>query len=378
MAATVYMHIGVPKTGTTTLQRFLAANRRLLLEKGYFYPDFGIEYPGIAKSRNGYFVSMTAKPWNQEECKKSYELLGEFGRAHEKIILSDEAIWNRQKPPAFWTKVRESFDAIGLDFIVIVYLRRQDALVEAFWNQRVKSKGKMTMTFEEFLQERYKFMPMAYDECLDRIVSEAKPKRLIVRVFERSQLIGGSVVDDFLEQIGLPLTSEFKMPEDVNASFSTDIVEVKRLINQNASYKDIEDFYYEAILGSIDDEMSKKEPKRSMFSPERRQSFMSAYEEGNACVAKKYLGRKGGELFYEASDVLQWTPDPMRMLSASVQVLSAADIMLYKRIKKLEKRAEAIYNSLPAKIYRKLKKAPSVKKDKTEDKKQDHNEDTED
>ena len=128
-----YMHIGAPKTGTSTLQKFFKLNKGLLKEKGFIYPDFGIEYPGVGQARNAYFISQTGKPKNQEECKKSYELLGEFGKKHERIILSDEAIWNRQKPPRFWTMVREEFDKIGMDFSIIVYLRRQDSLVEAFW-----------------------------------------------------------------------------------------------------------------------------------------------------------------------------------------------------------------------------------------------------
>jgi hypothetical protein len=35
---TVYLHIGMPKTGSTSLQKFLFANRIQLLEEGYLYP----------------------------------------------------------------------------------------------------------------------------------------------------------------------------------------------------------------------------------------------------------------------------------------------------------------------------------------------------
>ena len=35
---TIYLHIGVSKTGTTSIQRFLYKNRELLKDKGILYP----------------------------------------------------------------------------------------------------------------------------------------------------------------------------------------------------------------------------------------------------------------------------------------------------------------------------------------------------
>ena len=37
--ATVYIHIGAPKTATSTLQSILARNHRKLLENGVLYPQ---------------------------------------------------------------------------------------------------------------------------------------------------------------------------------------------------------------------------------------------------------------------------------------------------------------------------------------------------
>ena len=36
---TIFIHIGIPKTGTTTLQRFAAANRKRLRPLGLWYPS---------------------------------------------------------------------------------------------------------------------------------------------------------------------------------------------------------------------------------------------------------------------------------------------------------------------------------------------------
>ncbi len=353
--STVYLHIGVPKTGTTTLQRFITANRDIIEQKGYVYPDFGIEYPNIGKARNGYFVAFTGKDRFPEEVKESYRRLAQVAKKWDKIIISDEAIWNRQKPPGFWKMVKEEFDKIGLSMHVIVYLRRQDSLVEAFWSQRVKSKGKMTMSFDEFMVDKYKFMPMDYAKWLDVIREEAQPKELSVRVFERGQLLGGSVIDDFCDVIGMPVTSEFRIPSDANVSLTPDVIEIKRIINRNASFLDIYDFYYDAIRAAFSKE-ERTGSRISMFSEEERRAFMEPLEEGNAYVAKKYFGRESGELFYESpKDIEKWEPEMEKMLTASVRVLSSADVLLYKRMDELERKLSLIYDSLPAKLYRRMR-----------------------
>ncbi|MEH2367578.1 hypothetical protein [Nostoc sp.] len=41
---TIYLHIGMPKTGTTCLQKALFKNRDKLLENGYLYPMSGIRH----------------------------------------------------------------------------------------------------------------------------------------------------------------------------------------------------------------------------------------------------------------------------------------------------------------------------------------------
>ncbi|HHY1340405.1 TPA: hypothetical protein ACV09T_001846, partial [Campylobacter jejuni] len=34
-----YIHIGTPKTGTTSIQKFLTLNREILKQNGYYYPN---------------------------------------------------------------------------------------------------------------------------------------------------------------------------------------------------------------------------------------------------------------------------------------------------------------------------------------------------
>lgn len=51
---TIYLHIGMPKTGSTSLQKFLFTNREKLLRQGYLYPVTvaGITKKGIRNHNN--------------------------------------------------------------------------------------------------------------------------------------------------------------------------------------------------------------------------------------------------------------------------------------------------------------------------------------
>ncbi|EAK0633421.1 hypothetical protein AT760_06920, partial [Campylobacter jejuni] len=41
---TCYLHIGMPKTGTTSIQTFLTKNKFLLLKQNYLYPESILEW----------------------------------------------------------------------------------------------------------------------------------------------------------------------------------------------------------------------------------------------------------------------------------------------------------------------------------------------
>ena len=102
--AKAYLHIGMPKTGTTAIQCFLRDNREELKKQGFCYPDFGYAYPKVGAHRNGYFVSRVDNLYEKER-EGSY--------------------------------------------------RKLDKLA----NQRVKGKGE-TVSFAEFMEKLYQMMPL--------------------------------------------------------------------------------------------------------------------------------------------------------------------------------------------------------------------------
>ncbi len=54
--ATVYLHIGTVKTGSSAIQSFLVNNRSILEQKGYCLPALNFGFGTPFAHRNGHFL----------------------------------------------------------------------------------------------------------------------------------------------------------------------------------------------------------------------------------------------------------------------------------------------------------------------------------
>ncbi len=360
--STVYLHMGMPKTGTTALQQFFYKNHEVLESKGFAYPIMPFHYEAIASVRNAHFMVKFRKHRKFPEWFKGFDEVAKAAGEYENIILSDEQLWSTQRKKGFWKRLKKGFEEIGVSFKVIVYLRRQDEQAESHWNQKVKEpKSRETLSFEEYLEAgKHRYMPFHYDEALDRIADRIGKENLFVRAYEKRQFKGGSIFADFLDILGLELTEEYELPEyTANVRLPNNAVEIKRHLN-TLYPEGVPDFFYAAMSEAYGMHLQTSIPseKTSMFTPQLRKDFMSQYEEGNAYVAREFLGRSDGQLFYDDYDLLrQWDPDDREMLLEVIRVLGAANVYLFERQEKLIRELRRLADSLPGRIYRKLRGA---------------------
>ena len=390
----VYLHIGMPKTGTSALQMFLPLNNSILHEAGVDYPLMPFRFKNIGPRRNGHFLTLWNEKEEAPEWEKGFEVVADSLSKYERVILSDENMWTRQMDDGFWEEVLSRLRGLGAEVFVVAYLRSQDDQVESNWNQKVKDqKTRITTSFEDFMKEgMYLYMPFSYGEVLDRISSYVGRDHLIVRVYEKCQFVGEDLFADFLDIIGLSFSEEYELPDfAANVRLPNSAVEVKRMINFAYEGEEIPDFYRDIISKVFGMKQIKEAPehKTSMFSEELRNSFMSEFAEQNAYVARKYLNREDGILFYGHNPPLpKWQMDDHQILLDMIRIFAAEGVFLYKRqreleaknkeleekLSKLEKssegknkelsgRVEEVYNSLPFRMYRKMRDKKDGKKD---------------
>ena len=61
---TLFLHIGIPKTGTSSIQKFFLQNPEALARQGYCFPKLPHKYPYVYNNRNAHF--MVGKLYNAD------------------------------------------------------------------------------------------------------------------------------------------------------------------------------------------------------------------------------------------------------------------------------------------------------------------------
>ena len=313
--STLYLHIGTPKTGTSAIQKFLPLNKELLEEQGYCYPDFGYRYPGIGIYRNAHFMVYRYK---SELCESEEELeakrreederfiegldkIKEVSEIYPNIIMSDENIWNGYvKRKRFWASLKKGLTERGIDLKVIVYLRRQDLVLESYWSQQVRET--MQISFQEYVNsDEYGFFKLDYYGRLKKIAKVVGKENIIVRAYEKQQYEGkgNTLISDFLKVIGLELDERYESADMiVNSSLHGRYLEIKRILNSMdcfstklnwaVKYLKRAQEEYESENGSL---------KCEYMGYDERIAFLEKYNDTNSAVAREFMDRKDGKLF---------------------------------------------------------------------------------
>ncbi|MGN0460161.1 MAG: hypothetical protein ACI4HL_04520 [Ruminococcus sp.] len=317
---TLYLHIGIPKTATTSIQNFCAKNRDLLSEKGFYYPESFHVYKNINTDRNAHFLFGILK---DENGKRRYKYEGKIRREglahivklfeeHDNIILSDESIWwatcfHRKD---LWDMLKEESEKHNYSIKIIVYLRRQDEFLLSRYNQLVKAMNSHSESFEEYynncMTERRKIVE--YCEKIDGIAEVLGKENIIVKRFDRDFFYKGDVIADFLHIFGLELTDEYApLDDDLNVGIGLNSGEIKRKLNSLGKFENEENRFVINLLKECEDKLPKCSEK--YLSSEETKEMLSQFEEGNNRIAKEYIN-DGKPLFKEVPDGIEkWTRD---------------------------------------------------------------------
>lgn len=292
-----YIHIGVPKSGTTFLQKVLTDNRNLLLERGMLYPAASLRGYGhhdIAfMLADGYPDWATSQPHSLEELIESLKV--EVTEHAGPVLLSSENFYLYPEPEKLHKVLSEAGLLKNRRAVIIVYLRRQDDAHESWYNQTIKAQA-YTHTPQESVESFFGLWD--YQAELERWANVFGRQNMLVRPYEKSQFIGGSLLSDFAKQIDLTLDGFVISNARVNTGLNRDALEFQRLINAlPLDHTEHRRFHRELIELTARTVGSGLFDDSPVFNFAMRQSILERYAEGNAQVAEHYLG--GSRLFLE-------------------------------------------------------------------------------
>ena len=281
-----------------------------------------------------------------------------FG-TYDHVILTDESIWHAlsYSKKSLLQELKKEADEQKYQIKVIVYLRRQDGLLISRWNQEVKQNfnSVAVMTCEEYLaaSEKKEKKIYQYAQKLDEIAAVIGKNNLIVRRFSPKSWKDGSIIHDFMHEIGLDVTEKFQeLEESENLRLDKNTTEIKRILNKSEFLTEKEISYFRRFLKEISKDYIKEE-NTEMLAKEELQQFLELYAKENERVAEEYIG-DGQPLFSnEVKDLPKWNPQNEKMQEEIIQFFAAVTMDLRrtneiqrqkinqqeKRIRQLEKRA---------------------------------------
>ncbi len=366
----IYLHIGMPKTGSTSLQIFLQENREILKSKGYTYPVIPLHYPAISDMRNGHFLvgeafsrEGEADPERTAEWRaEAFRLLREELEKYPHLILSDEGIWNSIKirEKGALALLRQFCEQNQCEWKVIIYLRRQDSFLESYWKQKIRRRGS-TKSWEELLRRPPSYLVLDYYTHLCEIAKIVGKENLIVHRYGSEYFGGtdGTIFSDFLHAIGLVLTDEYKpLEKQANVSLNNNYAEIKRILNFLLSEEKGERERQEKWMEMLVLECSASEKtayQSSLFSQEERQSFLEKYRESNDRTAQEFLGQE--RLFSEELEGLpKWSQDNPQQYEDTLYFVGKALLRQRQETEALKKQLQMMKSpGLAVRIGRKCK-----------------------
>jgi hypothetical protein len=305
-AKTIILHIGLEKTGTTTLQAVGGRNRAWFAKHGVLYP----QTPGATNHVK--LALYAAKPNRAMNLRRRVglgdndvfekfcatlpaNLEREVADSGCPIVwLSNEHLSSRLRFPAELDRLAALLRPLADDIRIIVYLRHQPELYLSAYSTAIKSGDdrelERVLTGNEYF---YRF-----DKILQNWADCFGAGALTIRIFDRKTLTGGDIVPDFLSVMGLAPDADLIVPDGLNRRLDGFTVQFLRLFSRhippilktgpNPEYGDAC-----TLLESVSTGPDLALPAETM------RHIAALFAPSNEAVARQFLRREDGKLFRE-------------------------------------------------------------------------------
>jgi len=294
------VHAGSGKTGTSSIQALLHRNRKRLARRGILFP----QVPGRRRHLGLNLYMLDPAPDDVPEWRRRFFRSAEdferrlFDEIDEsgltRVLISDEAVYG--SPHRALDRLRGLTDRLARSVRLVVYLRRQDDHLASRYQQVVKIGE--TRRLRQRMQEIVLENTYDYYNRLSILRRKLEPTELVVRRFERSRFVHGSLYQDFLDATDLGVREdELRHVQIQNESLDAESVEFLRIVNLLREERpDVapavgDNHSLVPLLAAVSTGVVLTLPEDQL------DAFMSRWEEPNRKVALEFIGDPSGELF---------------------------------------------------------------------------------
>lgn len=276
----IHMHIGQPKTGSSSIQRFLSCNKNALQKKGYLYEaGNGVNHRHFFQS---IFASRDPKTSYNSFMNDQFKIAKE--RNCEHIIISHEGLFFLQdeKLEYFPKQFKDQTQ-------LYVFLRRQDLYLESAWKQW-HFKNLDYKNFEDYVA---RFKIPNYFTHLKKWSKLVETDSMFVTPFEKQKFPNGIEIY-FLNSIGITDTEtmDFNISDDgwgANKGLTAEGLAIAFLVRE-ISKNDIHDHSIQYFINKHFSNLQKEHfTGYELLSFSQRQEILSRHESINQNIADIFM-----------------------------------------------------------------------------------------
>ena len=352
-----YLHIGVEKTGTTTIQDFLKRNTEALNSLGYTLPaisrspchrylaGYSMDVNNIDQFIEEHNLSNPEKKqqWKKEIERKLNENIKNMKEdGHHTVIFSCEhlhsKLFNIKEVETLNKLLAPHFEEIR----IIGYLRRQDQLATSLYSTFLKDGGASKQILLESLRNNTRYFD--YMSMYERWTNVFGENSVNFRIYENKN----DIRNDFLNFVNITNTDEFNFGENLNTGLSGNEQYFKYLYNSTfisdgGKYSDLE-----AILESTI--TPRKNVPAASLSQQEAKDFYEKYADSNRKLARLHFNKD--ELFdlnfsnLPIESAIPSSMDEQTLLEILQGFKAHIDRNAIKEIKPLPKRSKRLLNRL--------------------------------
>ena len=298
---TIFIHIGLEKTGTTSIQDFLFNNTEKLKNKSIFYPTIlGENQISLciysAQRKN---VGNLAPEKQEIKIKENLpqtiqSIIKRFDKSNcENLVFSNEHLSSRLKNTNDIENLKRLFDHCNYPVKIVVYVRNQVDLLESLYFEGIKAGGKENL---DDWANKFSYFELDYMKLLSEWESVFGKESIIVRLFDRRILKNGDAIDDFLDVLSVERNENFSISSQQNISLGYKSIEFMRRYNLNV--KEPERMTYK--LNNLLNDYNNNKQKTSL-SYDTRVSIFDKYKKSNHQFLEKYLPEISYDFFVKTS-----------------------------------------------------------------------------
>jgi hypothetical protein len=279
----IILHIGRHKTGSTSLQSFLALNEELLLASS------GILYPRAGRDAEMHYhhpifqdVIEDGRPMNT--CLVE-EIIDESNRKDaSRVLLSSEMISRSSVTEEQLQEIRNSFGKNRVS--IIVYLRKQDTMLQSMYAERVK-RGLLVAPDTIFDIEG----SLDYHAFIVKFANVFGKQAITIRIFEHAVQ---NIYMDLIGALGASTEAEYAIPDRRrNERLPWSYIELLRHANATTLGRKI---VLHSLMRRLALSMRRLLPnlmdRPGPLKNSERASLIQAYTESNRRLAQEYLDRR--------------------------------------------------------------------------------------